>query len=161
MLSPKRKIERFAEGFILSQAVTRTPAPSLSRLLCVALMLASWLVLSNHCALGELSANASASLDHSSCCGNHSGKDSQPVKDGTRECCKTLRVVVFDSGSKIAKIDLQSFFFAWETLTLPSWAHVRPAINLNLLETGPPRVASFAEMVLQGSLFSHAPPFAV
>ena len=73
-------------------------------------------------------------------------------------CCKDLRAVaspVVKSVAAVAKQIVGSQDYAAE-IFLPPAPHV--AIETFALDTGPPRATTFAESVLQRSIFAHAPP---
>lgn len=131
----------------------------LSRALVVALMLASWLVLTNHCALATLLAPAPAAENAASCC--HRDPAPAPADDSCAQglqCCKAARATL---AGKVTVLEHPPFFqlLSWlliDHLTLPEPV----AEGLVLLEHGPPRALSFAERVLQRCLTSHAPPLA-
>ncbi|MEI9898445.1 MAG: hypothetical protein WDN28_32450 [Chthoniobacter sp.] len=129
-------------------------ASSISRFLVVAVMLFSWLLVTNHCALGQMQA---ANGEHAHC---HPAKDADGKKapaDGMRECCRTMKASL--SGETVVKFDpapVQLLAAAFlEALNAPV---ASPALEV-FRDHGPPHVSSFAEIVLQRSLLSHAPPF--
>ena len=126
------------------------------------LLLAAWFGASNHCALGFMQ-GAHAIRQHAGCCGHPSSIPGAPAKNAppVKECCgalqgtlptpdKTLAVpIILDSGWQFAAPSPLSFS------TLLELSEVDP------IETGPPDNApTFAELVLQRSLRSHAPPLA-
>ena len=129
---------------------------STARLLVVAAMLLSWLGITNHCALVRLRPTSQAKTEHAHC---HGGPAKELPMD-SRECCKTLHAslpakaeVKFDA----SKFQLH-FFAAAVTLAADI---TNSAAAVFIFDHGPPRSFSFAESVLQRSLLSHAPPFAV
>lgn len=72
------------------------------------------------------------------------------------QCCKSVQVVL-PVGLKAADLAPATMVVAllnWE------WVLVRPVSAPVFLpcDTGPPRAASFSELVLHRSLHSHAPP---
>ena len=122
----------------------------------VLLMIAAWVCLSNHCALG-LNAPPPDSVAEAGQCPMHSAPAKQ--KPATHlPCCKDLRAVaspVVKSVAAVAKQIVGSQDYAAE-IFLPPAPHV--AIETFALDTGPPRATTFAESVLQRSIFAHAPP---
>jgi hypothetical protein len=120
----------------------------------VAVMLLSWLVITNHCALGRLQ---QATAPHAHCHATK-GDTSKPAPgNGMRECCQAMKASV--SGALVLKVKLVQLelapYIAPAELVTPVVAPT-PAI---FLDHGPPGGAvSFAEIVLQRSLLSHAPP---
>jgi hypothetical protein len=120
-------------------------------------MLLSWLVLSNHCALGDL---AKDSRTHAGCCGNKAAEDEgKSPGHQTRECCKTLHALAQPLPAKFSKPAAVALLFvaAWNLAEQRCQGEL--SRRAEFLETGPPRARSFAEMVLQRSLPVHAPPF--
>lgn len=97
---------------------------------------------------------------HASCHGCKSEPmKPQPASGGARECCKALRGMPADTAKVDVKPDAALFTLLEFVLTaVPSAAALQTA---TALDTGPPRPISFAELILQRSLPSHAPPFAV
>lgn len=103
-----------------------------------------------------------ASKEHAHCLGHpHSdskgnGGDSQ--RDSPLACCKTLQATPLSS-NKILDYEAQlvalQFFIKADVRGLDTFAPTRLG---EALDTGPPFAVSFAESVLQHSLFSHAPP---
>ena len=116
-------------------------------------MLLSWLVITNHCALGRAQG---ATAGHAHC---HSAKNDTGKKapgDGMRECCRAIKASLTgqtEFKSAVSQFQLQ----AYAILQLIPSPAVEPAPTI-FLDHGPPRAVSFAEMVLQRSLLSHAPP---
>jgi hypothetical protein len=125
----------------------------------VAVSIAAWFSISNHCAVGALiDAQKQSATMQMHCHGN----PSPPSKSGGEEmpCCKILRATV-TSQAKIVKIGIndllpiQSWIAAKINFVHEMYFH-RSALEL---DTGPPFVASFAESVLQRSILAHAPPY--
>jgi len=120
----------------------------------------SWLALSNHCALGlalvENHGNEEASAHD--CCASTIPSHPEPARQSSTPCCKTLRIV------SVAPAEAP----AWNAICLPGASDDLLAIlakppafsgaSYLFVDTGPPEVATFAEIVLQRSLLAHAPP---
>jgi len=135
----------------------KAPRASLiSRYLVVAVMLLSWLVVTNHCVLGFGQTVAGAKTEHAHCHGDTSGDGQKAPADGMRECCRVIKASV--TGHTEFKADAAQFhllaFVLLDTLSAPQENTAVTFIH----DHGPPRVFSFAESVLQRSLLSHAPP---
>ena len=119
----------------------------------------SWMVATNHCALGLMTpgVKAAGSSAHCPC------EKSTPVKkDGIpspgHECCKTLNGVWLPTSKVQAKhIAPVVPFLNGFCLVLPV-DYLGPVLSIAPSNNGPPLSHSFAESVLQHSLFSHAPP---
>ena len=130
------------------------------RIIAVTATILGWLLVSNHCALG-LMANAHTLAEEHQCCHNGNGapKDPIPLGQSGPACCKGLNAVVSGAAEMShLKPPLTPFLFAvaWvATLQSVETAHTLSFVGC----TGPPRVASFSELVLHRSLRSHAPPF--
>ena len=129
---------------------------SISRFFVVAMMLFSWLVVTNHCALAQIQG---PNATHVHC---HASKDEDGKKtpaDGVRECCKSIKANLVDQPEMkfgIAPLEFPAFLFLQALLT-PAAIAVPELLH----DHGPPGVVSFAENVLQRSLLSHAPPACV
>lgn len=124
----------------------------------VAAMFLSWLAISNHCVLGLMRQTARTQAEHAHC---HGGKipGKESPTDST-ECCKTLHAslpVKAEVKYDASKFQLQLFAL----VQVRAAGVAEPAPRVFIFDHGPPRTLSFAESVLQRSLFSHAPPLAV
>jgi hypothetical protein len=133
--------------------------PTIRRFLVVAVMLLSWFVITNHCALARMQAQL-AVQDEAECC-HKSGKASEkeaPCQELV-QCCQAVKASL--SGKAEVKFDAAKcqiqFLAILQVLAAQS---ARTAQEL-VFDHGPPRAVSFAECVLQRSLLNHAPPFAV
>jgi len=136
--------------------VVKRRSPKVSAITVVLLAGAAWFGVSNHCALAVFTSTPDAAAIHAHC----HGSASEPVNNNTEEevpCCKVLRATITGS------IDVPSHqqtgvqdFVATELLSIEE-DHVQPLPEE--LDTGPPFASSYAELILQRSLFSHAPPF--
>lgn len=124
------------------------------RVFTVALVLASWFTLTNHCALASLSSETATEG-----CPMHSQPAPKKKPESAPVCCKTVRAV---SGlTSLAKAAppaslplLGGNDFAPFVLSRTPQSQPLPV----KLDTGPPGLGSFAEVVLQQSLLAHAPP---
>lgn len=137
---------------------------SVLRALVVAVMLAGWLVASNHCALGALLAkgtevSGAQVSGHEHCCPEHSDSGKKKDSDSPNACCKSLQAV-----SALSKSDARHDETLFAVQSFPASAAAVSgrfvASSPLALDTGPPKSASFAESVLQRSILAHAPPFA-
>ena len=117
-----------------------------------------WVTLSQRCALGQLLAAKQAARMQMDCCHTDSPEPEKGPADAPRssECCKALHLLLPD-GAKTPAISV--------TDSLPFPAELLLAVLQPILEdssqtgTGPPPdVPAFAEIVLNRSLLSHAPP---
>ena len=125
---------------------------SVSRCFVVAVMLLSWLVITNHCALGRMQV---ATGEHTHCHPAKSDDGKKSPGDGMRECCRAVKASL---ASQVEfKFDVGQFQFH-SVAFLMTFVPVLQRAPEILLDHGPPRAVSFAEIVLQQSLLSHAPP---
>ena len=129
----------------------------LGRAVLVLLFFCGWLIATNHCALG-LMAPRIAEEEHSPCASHSTPTDEKPA-DCPITCCKALQAIQADGVKMAAKEDLfVGDLLMWSEALLGSAQISRP--QPELLDIGPPFVFSFAELVLQRSLFGLAPPLA-
>jgi len=133
----------------------------------VAVAICSWIAISNHCAFAAVAARGAGfqpASDHrqdadATECPFHSKSPKQKEQSSHVECCKILRAVVFVQSNAWARDDAKSsdtnFSAEMEAFLACSLRAVAPLS----LDTGPPlHPFSFAELILQQSLFAHAPP---
>jgi hypothetical protein len=127
--------------------------------LVIALVLCAWLGISNHCALAAaVSERTTSGVE---CCPfhSHSAGPQKQKAPAAQPCCKVLRALVAPS----AKIPSRSVIeLPHLDLSLADSIIVgSPKIptGQTALDTGPPGTFSFAELILQRSILSHAPPF--
>jgi hypothetical protein len=126
--------------------------------LIAAITICSWFAISNHCALA---ATATKTDLAQAACPFHSKPSKQKEQSSQLQCCKILRAVVLAQSKTWARdpgnfsdVDLLIEESALMARSLRSAAPL-------LLDTGPPRAFSFAELILQQSLLAHAPPVLV
>jgi hypothetical protein len=124
----------------------------------VLVVLCSWFAISNHCVFAALATNDTASRQ----CPFHSKPVKQKKPSTGAQCCKILRAVASvpakswaRDNTKLSDADAyrgeHGLAIAYSQMTL---------VPLSL-DTGPPGVRSFAELILQQSLLAHAPPLLV
>jgi len=122
----------------------------------VAIAICSWIAVSNHCAFAAVAMGISKAQTE---CPFHSKPAKQKEQSSQVQCCKILRAVVFAKTKDWARNDTKfceaNFPVQAGALLMYSTRTVAPL----LLDTGPPRAFSFAELILQSSLPAHAPPF--
>ncbi|PYI41503.1 MAG: hypothetical protein DMF12_10020 [Verrucomicrobia bacterium] len=121
----------------------------------VAIVVCSWIAISNHCAFAALAAKTELAQ---AACPFHSKPAKQKQQTAQVQCCKILRAVVLAKTKRWARddadfsdVDLRGEEFALVALLSNAQAS-------SSLDTGPPDAHSFAELILQQSLFAHAPP---
>jgi hypothetical protein len=121
----------------------------------ILIAICSWFAISNHCAFAALATKTDGASYE---CPFHSKPAKQKEQSSQVQCCKVLRAVPFAKtkswardDAKFSDVDLRVEEFALIAL-LPD------AQASSSLDTGPPGVHSFAELILQRSLFAHAPP---
>ena len=125
-----------------------------ARWLMVAITICSWIAISNHCAFAAITTTADSTQ---AACPFHSKPAKQKEQTAQVQCCKILRAVAFAQSKSWARdtsfsdVDL---YAEQRALIVCSLGALAPL----LLDTGPPAAHSFAELILQQSLFAHAPP---
>jgi hypothetical protein len=125
--------------------------------LTVLVMVFSWLALSNHCVLGA--ALPEDKMQQEECPFHSSKAPAKPKQSTDSPCCKILRAIVakpVKQSPRIA-IDLAPSDLLFAAFVV--YAPAKTSLTGRALDTGPPHPLSFAELILQRSLFSHAPPF--
>jgi hypothetical protein len=133
-------------------------ASLLTRCLVAAVMLFSWMVLTNHCALAAILTSTAAKPMHAHCHAAMHHGTKEPPGQGIRECCQAVKVSL--PSKMVLKLASTSFALRSYTILLVLASRPdEPGTEL-LQDHGPPPAASFAEIVLQRSLLSHAPPLA-
>jgi len=92
-------------------------------------------------------------------CPFHSKPEKQKEQSSQVQCCKILRAVAPTIAKNWTRSDsdFSDFHFPFEDCRL--LGYFREPLAPLLLDTGPPGARSFAELILQRSLFAHAPPF--
>jgi hypothetical protein len=127
-----------------------------ARCLIVAITIASWIAISNHCALA---ATVTKAPSKQSACPFHS-KPTEPNSPRSGiECCKVLRALCKTPAKILAPavVDLVQADPGFERGAVLTPFQISSASAT--LDTGPPGTTSFAELI--GSVQSHAPPFFV
>jgi hypothetical protein len=122
----------------------------------VTIAICSWIALSNHCAFAAVATEINTAQTE---CPFHSKPAKQKEQPSQVQCCKVLRAVVFAKTKDWARDDAK---FCDANFPVQAGAFVVQcprAVAPLLLDTGPPGAFSFAELILQRSLFTHAPPF--
>ena len=127
-----------------------------ARYAVVAIAICSWIALSNHCAFAAVA----MAIDNAQTeCPFHSKPAKQKEQSSQVQCCKILRAVVVAQSKAWERDDAK---FSDAGLCVEERAlFSSPLCTLVplFLDTGPPEALSFAELILQRSLFAHAPPF--
>jgi hypothetical protein len=116
----------------------------------------AWFAISNHCALGAIEAHAGKPVPH---CHDHQSSPVQP-NGGDQEspCCKTLRATLA-TPVKAPEVQPDASLFAYDFVSQIRAYDDRQLERVSYFaDTGPPGSSTFAEMVLQRSMLSHAPP---
>jgi hypothetical protein len=130
---------------------------AIPRCAAVAIAICSWIAVSNHCVFAAIAPHIDTRQTE---CPVHSKPAKQKEQSSQVQCCKVLRAVVFAQSRAWERDDAK---FSDANFPVETGAFVlcsMQAIAPLLLATGPPRHAfSFAELILQQSLFAHAPPF--
>jgi hypothetical protein len=136
-------------------AQSKADMPTHMRYAVVALAICSWIAISNHCAFATLAPGTGSA---EAACPFHSKPAKQKEQSAQVQCCKLLRATVLAQTKAWARDDAQ---FSDIDLYAEAGALIACALRSVpplLLDTGPPDAYSFAELILQVSLFAHAPP---
>ena len=115
----------------------------------------SWIAVSNHCAFAAVAPEIDKAQPE---CPFHSKPAKQKEQSSQVQCCKVLRAVAFAKTKDWARDDAKFWnanFPVQGTAFVVCQSRVLAPL---LLDTGPPAVFSFAELILQRSLLAHAPP---
>lgn len=124
-------------------------------------MLAAWFVVSNSCAFAFIAGNVGvkgAGQTIRKCCNSHLNTPEKNRGVPGKVCCKALRILPLAPGGNVIappKV-LPLFQLVWAIQTNVAADAVNGFSESD--GTGPPQVRRFAELVLQRSLFVHAPP---
>ena len=127
----------------------------MARSITVFLSIAAWMVLSNHCALGVVALPVETGVEASECPMHSAPAKKKPA--AKIPCCKDLRAVAVKAAANAMAATIRlvgAQDYAVEIFVSPP--HVATCVDG--LDTGPPGAFSFAESVLQQSIFAHAPP---
>lgn len=120
-------------------------------------VLFAWVVLSNHCALAlmfPVKSSAVAVAEASCCKGQPEPADGDgPCPQMPQGCCKSLKVTMPDA-AKIPLATVAPVILFFSAFVLVVLAESSPQISGG----PPPDSPTFAELVLNRSLLSHAPP---
>jgi hypothetical protein len=116
----------------------------------------SWVTISNHCALAAFASERSPS--QTDCCPHHADPAKQQKQPDVQPCCRILRAIVAHPAKNptCRAIDIPRADLASAELII--FAPPKISVKPNALDTGPPGAFSFAELILQRSILSHAPP---
>lgn len=129
------------------------------RVALVALLMVSWIIFTNHCALGMMRPMAVVAKEAGACCGGKTDPRHGPPVN-LSDCCN-IRAITAPAKTEV-KLDVSEFkvqlFVLFPLLAAP---RTEPRSAGLIFDHGPPQFLTFAESVLQRSLLSHAPPFAV
>src|SRR5882724_13236595 len=137
-------------------AQPKTDMKASMRWAIVTLAICSWIAISNHCAFAAIATEVAKAQTE---CPFHSKPAKQKKQSSQVQCCKILRAVVLAKTKDWARDDAK---FCDANFPVEAGAFVvypPQAVAPLLLDTGPPSAFSFAELILQQSLFAHAPPF--
>jgi hypothetical protein len=121
----------------------------------ILIAICSWFAISNHCAFAALATKTDGASYE---CPFHSKPAKQKEQSSQVQCCKVLRAVPFAKTKSWARDDAKFFDVDLRVEEFALIALLPDAQASSSLDTGPPGVHSFAELILQRSLFAHAPP---
>jgi hypothetical protein len=119
----------------------------------IAIMAIAWFFASNHCALAAVKGAGKPDVEHACCHSEQGASQSLPL-----QCCKALAAPV-PHATVAPAVCLQELQPAWIQAHRVEAAEVSMVI---VFDTGPPQGSiTFAVLVLNRSLLSHAPPYFV
>ena len=127
-----------------------------TRFAAVAIAIASWIVVSNHCVFAAVATETDKAQAE---CPFHTKPAKQKEQSSQVQCCKVLRAVVFAKTKDWARNDAKFCDANFPVLARAFVVYSSRTVASLLLDTGPPGPFSFAELILQQSLLAHAPPF--
>ena len=127
-----------------------------TRFAAVAIAIASWIAVSNHCAFAAVGTQPDRAQAE---CPFHAKPAKQKEQSSQVQCCKVLRAVVFAKTKDWARDDAKFCDPNFPVQVDASVVYSSQTIAPLLLNTGPPGAFSFVELILQQSLLAHAPPF--
>jgi hypothetical protein len=127
-------------------------------ILLAVFVFAAWLLISNHCALAVVLRGDLLASEHAHC---HKSQPAPENESGDEQvpCCKILRATI---GNSLNSIGInaqfwQAFYYAENVIPVSRDLPFTSMVSTEF-DTGPPFATSFAELILQHSLLSHAPP---
>ena len=132
---------------------------SILRACAASIAICAWFGLSNHCLL--TAAPRPLALEKSEGCPMHAQKQPpRPTHSTDLPCCKTL------AATRVLEImhAAKNCFAVGQIEFCADQPRIFPTVYLTgrvVLDTGPPTAPTFAELVLQRSIFAHAPPILV
>jgi hypothetical protein len=126
------------------------------RFAAVAIVICSWLAISNHCAVAALATKTDTASTE---CPFHSKPAKQEKQSAGAQCCKILRAVASVATKSWIRddaklLDADRYYDERRLMT----EHSQTTLVPRFLDTGPPGADSFAELILQWSRLAHAPP---
>ena len=129
---------------------------AITRCAAVAIAICSWIAVSNHCAFAAVASEIDRPQTE---CPFHSKPAKQKGQSSQVQCCKVLRAVVFAKTKDWARDDAKFRDTNFPDQEVAFVVCASRVVAPLLLDTGPPGAFSFAELILQQSLLTHAPPF--
>ncbi|HMF45072.1 MAG TPA: hypothetical protein VKE29_00230 [Candidatus Udaeobacter sp.] len=129
---------------------------AITRCAAAAIAICSWIAVSNHCAFAAVASELNKAQTE---CPFHSKPVKQKEQSSQVQCCKILRAVVFAKTKDWARNDAKFCDASFPVQAGMFVAYSSKTVAPLLLDTGPPGAFSFAELILQESLLTHAPPF--
>ena len=126
--------------------------------LIVLFTIVAWFSISNHCALGALTAGTlHSAVAPMHCHGNQPTPSKKSNSEEEMPCCKMLRATIAGE-AKIVELASKNFVPIQDWIVAELISAAETHLSPLELDTGPPFAGSFAESVLQRSVLAHAPP---
>lgn len=121
-------------------------------------MMLSWLVITNHCALARIASQQAPEAEVPVCHKTGAPEKNAPCPE-RNQCCKEVKASLSDKAG--LPLDVPKVQVPLHIITDVFAEAIVERVPIIVFDHGPPRAVSFAELVLQRSLPSHAPPAAV
>jgi hypothetical protein len=122
----------------------------------VVVAICSWFAISNHCAFAALATKGDSVQAR---CPFHSKPAKQQKRSTGAQCCKILRAIASTPAKSWARDDAKlSSAAGYRGECALTITYSQTTLVPLCLDTGPPDLRSFAELILQRSLRAHAPP---
>jgi hypothetical protein len=159
----KERSTQLVDGNVFSSkkiSVVRTGRANIFRGITALLVLISWFLISNHCALGlaAIAHHQAQSVGKHDCCASNLPVQPEPEKDSGAPCCKTLLAISAVQAKLCQARIVLSVSATFDHAVVASNLPTHGIAGFQCIDVGPPGL-TFAESVLQRSLRGHAPPF--
>jgi hypothetical protein len=135
--------------------------PTTAKRILALLVCAGMMLVGQCCTLGLMPHAKPVMKSEHGCC-DQSDSRKAPARDGEQKCCclKGANTASLpEAAAKVPANDAAPLLAMLPALALVQFPDDRNSSHVQCADTGPPRSPGFAELILQSSLLSHAPPF--